>query len=227
MPPTPRPPSRPAPDVLSDRDIDALQSLLDRIPAPLEPLDVSTLDGFLCGVLLQPQPVPEARWADYVTDSEARPLPAGFDAAPILALVRLRRAELDTAIGHRQWFDPWVFELSIEDSAPEGAQPGAVRFDAVVPWVAGFSLAQEVFPALMRLDATALKEPLTLLYRHLDADDLEDADDLIEEMESLEPPQDLGEAVEELVRATLLIADISRPVRPRPLASHRGSPRRR
>ena len=43
-----------------------------------------------------------------------------------------------------------------------------------------------------------------------------DADDLIEEIESLEPPADLSEAVEELVRATLLLGDVSRPLKNEP-----------
>ena len=53
-----------------------------------------------------------------------------------------------------------------------------------------------------------LTGPLALLYRHLDVDDLEDADALLAEIESLEPPADLAAAVEELVRATLLLADV-------------------
>ena len=48
--------------LLSERDIDELQTLLDSVPTPLEPLDVSMLDGFLCAVLLQPRPVPAAQW---------------------------------------------------------------------------------------------------------------------------------------------------------------------
>ena len=40
-------------------------------------------------------------------------------------------------------------------------------------------------------------------------DDPEDADELIDLIETLEPPADLTEAVEELVRATLLMADVS------------------
>ena len=63
----------------------------------------------------------------------------------------------------------------------------------------------------MALDAPELLEPLALVYRHLDPDDLEDADDLLAEIESLEPPADLTAAVEELVRAMLLLADVSRP----------------
>ena len=71
MPSAPHSPaSRPAP--LTERDIDELQALLDRVPAPLEPLDVSMLDGFLCGVLLQPQQVPASQWLPHLTDADGR-----------------------------------------------------------------------------------------------------------------------------------------------------------
>jgi uncharacterized protein len=53
-----------------------------------------------------------------------------------------------------------------------------------------------------------------LLYRHLPAEDLEDADDLLAEIDALEPAVDLGEAVEGLVRATLLLADVARSLSP-------------
>lgn len=196
-------PQAAAQQALTEHDLEALQEALDRVPAPLEPLDVSALDGFLCGVLLQPQRVAEATWMAHVTDADGRPLPAGFDARAVQALARRRHAELDAAIQARQWFDPWVFELDDDAASPS---------EAVVGWVAGFATAMEFFPALMRLDAQQLREPLALLYRHLDPEDLEDADDLIEEIESLEPPADLAEAVEDLVKATLLLADVSRPL---------------
>lgn len=202
---SPRAPRPAAPQqALTERDLEALEAALDRVPAPLEPLDISALDGFLCGVLLQPKRVAEATWLPHVTDADGRPLPAGFDARPLQALARRRHAELDAAIQARQWFDPWVFELEGGDESPS---------EAVVGWVAGFATAMEFFPALMALDAARLREPLALLYRHLDPDDLEDADDLIEEIESLEPPTELAEAVEDLVKATLLLADESRPLR--------------
>lgn len=207
-------PQRPAPGAppLDEHDIDELQALLDRVPAPLEPLDVSMLDGFLCGVLLQPQPIPQAQWLPHITDADGRALPASFDARPLHALALRRHAELNDAIANRQWFDPWVFELEAdEDDADSEDDDLPHETDAVYPWVAGFATAQEFFPGLMRLDAGSLTAPLALLYRHLEADDLEDADELIEEIESLEPPADLSAAVEELVRATLLLADISRP----------------
>lgn len=234
MPQSPRPrPRAPTPSAapsLSEHELDELQSLLDSVPAPLEPLDVSMLDGFLCGVLVQRQRVPESRWLPHITDADGRALPTRFDAARLHALARRRHAELDQAIGARQWFDPWVFEFDDDErpsTADDDEAPPAV--DAVFPWVAGFATAMELFPALMQGDAAVLTEPLALLYRHLDPEDLEEADDLLEEIESLEPPVDLTEAVEGLVRATLLLADVGRPVaRPAaPRAPHRSAPRPR
>lgn len=204
---------------LTDRELDELQTILDRVPAPFEALDVSMLDGYLCGVLLQPRRVPVSRWLPHVTDVDGRALPRGFDATRLGALVLRRHAELDAAIEQRQWFDPWVFEL--DDEAGAQGEPASdadidgddfePAIDAVYPWVAGFATALELFADLMALDAKTLTEPLALVYRHLAADDLEDADDLLAEIESLEPPADLAEAVEGLVRATLLLADASRP----------------
>ncbi len=224
--------ARPTP--LTDRDIDRLQELLDRVPPPLEPLDVSMVDGFLCGVLVQPQTVPESRWLPHLTDADGRSLPPGFDAAPLHALARRRHAELDDAIARRQWFDPWVFELEddADDARHEDADPddsglaAPPSVDAVLPWVAGFATALDLFPALMQRGAERLTGPLALLYRHLDPDDLEDADALLEEIEQLEPPADLTEAVEELVRATLLLADVGRPLPSRPAPPRRPGPPR-
>lgn len=218
----PMPSAKPGkPLALTEAELDELQRLVDAVPAPLEPLDVSMIDGFLCGVLLQPQPIAAVRWLPFVTDADGRALPRGFDANRLHALVQRRHAELDAAIGERRWFDPWVFELADEngaerdDESDDGAPPA---IDAVYPWVAGFATALESFPGLMALDAAALTEPLALVYRHLAPDDLEDADELLAEIESLEPPADLSEAVEELVRATLLLADVSRPLRQVPKA---------
>ena len=188
------------------------------------------IDGYLCGVLLQPRRVAVGRWLPHIADVDGRALPPRFDATRLHALVLRRHAELDAAIQHRQWFDPWVFELADEDADmdrealdDDDQEPGAI--DAVYPWVAGFATALELFPDLMALDAKALTEPLALVYRHLAPDDLEDADELLAEIESLEPPEDLGEAVEGLVRATLLLADIARPVGAAP-GPGRAPPRR-
>ena len=191
---------------LDDDEIERLQSLLDALPAPLQPLDVSALDGYLCGVLLQPKPVPVLRWLPHVADLDGRAPPAGVDLGELHALVRRRHAELDTHIGARDWFDPWIFQL-------DGDAPPA---ECVLPWSAGCAAAMELFPALMAQDHTDLIEPLALLFMHFDPEDLEDADALAAVIETLEPPTDLGEAVQDLVRALMLIADVTQPRAPAP-----------
>jgi uncharacterized protein len=194
------------PTALTDAELDELERRLDELPPPLEPLDTSMLDGFLCGVLLQPVPVPEPGWLAHVHDVDARPAPSSMALAPLHELVRRRHAELDAAINARRWFDPWVWELDAEASPSE----------AVLAWAAGFATALSLFPALLRQHEAAIVEPLALVYRHLPEEELEDADALLAEIDSLEPPADLADAVEGLVRATLLIADVSRPRRASP-----------
>jgi uncharacterized protein len=191
---------------LSDAERDRLEALLDALPPPLAPLDLCALDGFLVGVLLQPFPIAPARWQRYVADAEGRPLPQDLNLDELYGLVRRRHAELDRAIAARQWFDPWVFDLE----ADEQGNP-ALPTEVVLPWVAGFSAALEDFPALLQLDDAALREPLAVLYANFDPDDLDDAGDLRELIDQIAPPESVAEAVEDLVRCTLLLADVSRP----------------
>ena len=186
---------------LSVAELDALQTLLDSLPATLEPLDTVMIDGYLCGVLLQPQAVPEQRWLAHIADVDGRKPPTRFDFALMRALVHRRYVELNQAISQRQWFDPWVYQLD------EAATPS----ETVLPWVAGFATAVDAFTQLMDRHEGELLEPLATLYRHLDPDDLEDADELLAEIETLAPPETLVEAVEDLVRSVLLMADVSRP----------------
>lgn len=194
----------PAPQSLDDDEIALLQVLLDRVPQPLQPLDVCAVDGFLCGVLLQPDAVEVWRWWPSVTDVDGRSLPQDFDARDLQGLVLRRFAQLDQAIAARQWFDPWVFEMDAQTSPSQ----------TVLPWVAGFAAAMERFPGLMRIDDARLMEPLALLYLHFDPDDLEDAQALQDLIDTLEPPADLGEAVQDIVRSLMLIADVTRPAAP-------------
>jgi len=193
-----RAPQAPASGPLDDAERALLEALLDAIPAPLDPLDTEALDGFLCGVLVQPDAVPTARWLPHVTDVDGRPVPPGHDVRELHALVRRRHGELARAIAARAWFDPWIYELDDVDASPS---------DAVLPWVAGFAAALELFGGLLERGSKAVLEPLALVYRFLDADDLEDADELLALIDTLEPPDDLAEAVEDLVRATLMLAD--------------------
>ena len=212
-----------SPEPLDDTDLTRLQTLLDALPAPLQPMDVSALDGYLCGVLLQPRPVPAARWLPQVTDVDARPAPVSTALDELQALVRRRHAELDAAIGERQWFDPWIYPPESDQSDESGPAPG----DSMLPWVAGFAAAMEVFPELMAMDNAELVEPMALLFMHFDPEDLEDADALIAVIETLEPPTDLAEAVQDAVRALMLMADVTRPRAAPPQPAARPALRRR
>jgi uncharacterized protein len=221
-PPAPAPAAAPPQAPLGDAEIAELEHLLAALPPPAQPLDTSALDGYLCGLLLQPQPVPAVDWLPRVADADGAPVPDSADWRRIAALARRRHAELGRAIAERAWFDPWVFEVDEADDDGPPLTPSQLA----QPWVAGFSLALECFPGLMALDAPALHEPLAVLYAMLDPEDLEDADDLLPIIESLEPPRTLAEAVEDLVRSVLLIADVARPRGAGPAAPRRGPPRR-
>jgi uncharacterized protein len=64
----------------------------------------------------------------------------------------------------------------------------------------------------MGMDDSRLLEPLALIYMHFDAQDLEEADTLQQMIDTLEPPADLGEAVQDIVRSVMLLADVTRPL---------------
>jgi uncharacterized protein len=187
----------------------ALQQQLDRLPPPTEPLDVVMLDGYLCAVLLREQALPIDQWLPFVFDIEGRAGgPTDRRAGPKQAVLQ-RHASLKQAITRRQWFDPWVFEL---DGDGDPAQ-------AVMPWAAGFALAAERFALPLPLGNDAADEALALIYQYLDADDFPAVAALQDPIDLLEPPTTLAQAVEDLVGAVLLLADLTGPA----AAGKRGS----
>jgi uncharacterized protein len=192
----------------TDAEIEELDQLLAGISEPFQPMDTSALDGYLCGVLLQPVTISPAQWLPLVFDIDGQTVPqaAAQSSATqrITALVQRRHAELGQAIEARQWFDPWIYE---------GDDDGLSAVEAQLPWVAGFAAAMDRFPKLTELDNPNLLEPLAVLYAAFDPEDLEDAEELLPLIEALEPPKTLAEAAEDLVRSVLLLADVSRPRR--------------
>jgi uncharacterized protein len=191
---------------LTDAERERLQALLDALPPACAPPDLSALDGFLVGVLLQPQRVAPSRWLPWVHDFDSgRPAPPSLDLAALHDLVLRRHAELGAAIAARRWFDPWVFELDASDDAG-----GSTPQDVVLPWVAGWAAALDRFPALLADAGEDAREPLATLYALFDADDLEDVGDLADLIDEVEPPHATADAVEDLVRCTLLLADAMR-----------------
>ncbi len=208
---------------LGEDEIAELDERLAALPEPWQPLEASALDGYLCGVLLQPQPVPAVDWLPRVADADGRQPPQGPSWHRVSELAQRRHAELARAIAARAWFDPWVFEV---DEAGDDSPPPTPS-QLAQPWVAGFSLALECFPGLAALDDRALQEPLAVLFAMIDPEDLEDAGPLGPIIETLEPPSTLAEAAEDLVRSVLLIADVTRPLgAARAAPARRGPPRR-
>ena len=223
------PPSRPPANVppLTDEQIEEIDRIIAMAPAPLEPLDISALDGYLCGVLLQARRVPESAWWPWLGDVDGQPWPDTAASRRLKELVRQRHAFLDEAIERRDWFDPWIFgaDDADHDEMDDGDLP--TPHQQTLPWVIGFAAAMEHFPDLMDRPAAALLEPLAVLFAAFDPSDLEDAQEILTIIEELEPPQDLTEATEDLVRSVLLMADVTRPhVARHPAPSRRSPPGR-
>ena len=198
-------------------DPESLQRHLDALPPPAEPLDVVMQDGFLCALLLRPTAPDVSAWLPWTLDIDGRPLPAAA-VAPIQLALEQRLRSLRDAVAHRRWFDPWVFELE-GDAAPA---------EAVLPWAAGFALAAERWP-LPSPRGPAGDEALALIYQYLDPNDWPAAARLADRIDELEPPITLSEAVEDLVRAVLLLSDLvgprARVTRPPAHAKPRPKPR--
>ncbi|UUX96109.1 UPF0149 family protein [Aquabacterium sp. J223] len=190
---------------LNDSELDELAQGLD-LPEPLEPLDVVMLDGFLCGVLVQPRLVPVDEWWPFVADHEGRPPPEGTDLSRVRVLAERRLAALNEAIAEDGAFDPL---LPADDAAlaEQAGELGLPAWSAVLMgWVAGFELAMarlgresDPWPD----EADALFERLL---RHLPAEDGEDVR-AREAAEAEFPLASTDEAIDDLVDAVVGLWD--------------------
>jgi len=144
---------------LSNAEIAELDELLASVPEDRDPHDVAMLDGFLTGVVLQPDAVLPSAWLPLVFDAEGREVTFGGDQATverIVGLVLRRHNELAAHIAAREPFDPIVFELEDDE---RNLVAGKDAIGALEPWVAGFMNALSAFPALLdRLDAIKERE---------------------------------------------------------------------
>lgn len=199
----PSPPPTTVVNPLGDEDVAAVDALLvaiaDAGPSREPLLDASMVDGFLAAVVVLPKPLGRGKWLPFVFDAEGRVSGDDDETRAARTLVERRHAELGAAVEARGWFDPWVFDA-------EGDGDGACYH-----WAVGFAQAWERFAPPQ--GSREVDEALALVYRHLGADDLDLGDAAGQrvqaEIEALAPPADLTDAVEQLVRATLLLADAS------------------
>ncbi len=227
MPTPPKPPAAPpkaaaAPRDLSDAEFAELDDLLAATPEPLEPVDAVMLDGFLCGVLVQPVLIEPAAWLPHVFDFEGNLLPDDVDAAwheRTTSLILRRHAALNHALVDNGWFDPLVLEFDdehpLEPLADGGPDPMAGLnpiSQSLMPWVAGFQHAALCFPDLSELPDDAVMAALARLYRHLPTETDEERE-VVATLDREQPLATLEDAIEELVVTVADLADLTREAR--------------
>ena len=194
---------------LTDAEFQELDELLAQTPEPFEPLDAVMLDGYLCGVIVQPVLLEAEAWLPHVFDFEGQPLPDDADPAwraRTEALILRRHAALTRAIAEDGWFDPLILEL--DDFEPPRTDDPAASLNpvsqALFPWVAGFQHAMESFPDLLELPDPAIDVALARLYRHLPAQTDEERE-VVATLDQEHPLAALDEAIEDLI---VIIADL-------------------
>ena len=207
---------------LTDAEFAELDDLLAATPAPLEPVDAVMLDGYLCGVLVQPVLLEPATWLAHVFDFDGTPLPD--DAGPqwkqrTTALILRRHAALNQAMLEDGWFDPLVLEFDADHPAAalaEGEVDALAGLNPVsqslMPWVAGFQHATLCFPDLMEMPDDAVMAALARLFRHLPAETDEERE-VVATLDREHPLATLDDAMEELVVTVADLADLTRELR--------------
>jgi uncharacterized protein len=200
---------------LTDAEFSELDDLLAATPEPLEPVDVVMLDGFLCGVLVQPVLLESDLWLARVFDFDGQALPDDVDAAwaaRTTSLILRRHAALNRAIVEDGWFEPLVLEFDEEHppEPPADGEPDPLAglhpvSHSLMPWVAGFQHACECFPDLAEMTDDAVLSALARLYRHLPAE-TDDEREVVATLEREHPLTTLDDALEDLVA---VVADLS------------------
>lgn len=212
----------PLPAPLTDAEITELDDLLAAIPAPLEPLDAVMLDGYLCGVLAQPELIAPEQWLPAALDwntgdpeqpgagTPLTPDTLGWHAAKherLLALLLRHHAVLERQLREDAWFDPLVMQPEDEQGRPlEGA---AAIGPAFAPWAVGFEHALNQFPALEALTDPELPDLLACVQRHLPAQE-GDEQAYTQALDQEHPLRSMDEAIEDLVGNVVAIADLAR-----------------
>ncbi|MEO5845709.1 MAG: UPF0149 family protein [Caldimonas sp.] len=227
---------------LSNAEFAELDAILADIPAPLEPLDGVMLDGFLCGVIVQPTLLDVDAWLPYVFDAgghrwgEAEPGPEQRRAR---VLILRRHAALNRSIAEYGSFEPFVLEPDedeIDDVAGDGAesraQPGreddaglVAPIDPIggplLPWVAGFEQAVHLLPGLAELDDRDVATTLARLFRFLPDDEHGTAALVARER----PLESLDEAIGEVVACVAELYELTLPLRYKVEVVRRAAPK--
>ncbi|HEX2011416.1 MAG TPA: UPF0149 family protein, partial [Roseateles sp.] len=204
---------------LTDAEFAELDELLATTPAPLQALDASMLDGYLCGVLVQPRLIETEEWLPNIYDYDGGTLPEDADPAwqaRIRELVERRYKALNRAMVENGWFDPVVLDMddpaNTETPADAAEDPAYAAMTpisrALLPWVAGFQHACLCFPELSETPDDAVMAALARLYRHLPAETAEEKE-IVATLDREHPLKDLDDAIEELVVTVADLRDLT------------------
>lgn len=202
---------------LTDAEFAELDELLATTPAPLQALDASMLDGYLCGVLVQPRLIETEEWLPNIFDYDGGQLPDDTDPAwlaRVRELVERRYKALNRAMVENGWFDPVVLDLDEESQTetPDDEDPVYAAMTPIsrtlLPWVAGFQHACLCFPELAEMPDDAVMAALARLYRHLPAETDEEKE-VIATLDREHPLKDLDDAIEELVVTVADLRDLT------------------
>ena len=216
-----------APIDLTSQEVDELQALLDAAGAGAARVPVELVDGYLCGVLVQPAAPSETEWLDEIVrlaGGAFRQLPpTGLDR--LRALVRRRHSALNRNLAEEGWFEPLVFgfddehPIAVSEYEPLSALPPASQ--ALAPWVTGFVQALDRFPALGRLGDSRVDELIGRLRHHLPPTVATAQPDFDRD----DPLAGLDDAIDDLVQAVAEIADRTRERRYRVETVRRHAPK--
>ena len=207
---------------LTDAEFAELDELLATTPAPLQALDASMLDGYLCGVIVQPRLIEIDEWLPNIFDYDGGLLPDDTDPkwlARVRELVERRHKALNRALVEDGWFDPVVLDLDGEPAEAEGGQQAPEPEDpsyaalspisrGLMPWVAGFQHACLCFPELSEMPDDAVMAAMARLYRHLPAETPEEKE-VVATLDREHPLKDMDDAIEELVMTVADLADLT------------------
>jgi uncharacterized protein len=207
---------------LTDEEFAELDDLLLQTPEPLTPCDVVMLDGYLCGVLVQPVLLQPDAWLPHIFDFEGQPLPDDVDPAWMertRSLILRRYAALNRSMVEDGWFDPLVLEFD-EDHPPEAPAAGEPDpmaglhpvSQSLMPWVAGFQHATICFPDLIEMPDDAVMAALARIFRHLPAETDEERE-VVATLEREQPLTTLEDGIEDLVVAVADLQDLTRETR--------------
>lgn len=124
---------------LTEAELDELGDFLLSEEMPEECMDISTLDGFLAAIVLNPDLIMPSQWLAWVWDMENGEESAEFatmaQATRIMGFIMRHYDTVQCSISEGR-FDPLLFEL---------AQPDGSEFFDAEGWCAGFMLGVSMF----------------------------------------------------------------------------------